>query len=164
MANNHSTLTSLFTDIADAIREKTGSTESIVADEFPAAIAALPKGESVNLDSEITTQDALIAELSNILDSKAAGGSVKTTKTIHLDWSMDEERIGYISYVSNGKSMELSYSSNVETIEAEGGAFYLSGDHQFSSNTFINIGLYSNSYIATQDEETIYFVSSGEQQ
>lgn len=40
MANNHSTLTSLFTDIADAIRAKTGGTEPIVADQFPEAIAA----------------------------------------------------------------------------------------------------------------------------
>lgn len=40
----HTTLTSLFTDIADAIREKTGDTENIVADEFPDAIADIPSG------------------------------------------------------------------------------------------------------------------------
>ena len=44
MANTHSTLTSLFTDIADAIRDKTESTASIVADTFPAAIAAIETG------------------------------------------------------------------------------------------------------------------------
>lgn len=38
MANNHSTLTSLFSDIADSIREKTGDATTIVADEFPTAI------------------------------------------------------------------------------------------------------------------------------
>lgn len=41
MANEHTTLTSLFTDIADAIRSKTESTAPLVADEFPAAIRAL---------------------------------------------------------------------------------------------------------------------------
>jgi hypothetical protein len=41
MANTHSNLTSLFTDIADAIRSKTGGTETIVADQFPEAIAAI---------------------------------------------------------------------------------------------------------------------------
>lgn len=37
----HTTLSNLFSDIADAIRAKTGSAEEIVADNFPTAIAAL---------------------------------------------------------------------------------------------------------------------------
>lgn len=41
MANIHTTLTSLFSDIADAIREKTGDTGKIVADDFPDAIQAI---------------------------------------------------------------------------------------------------------------------------
>ena len=35
MAEIYSSLVALFTDIADAIREKTGDTDSILADEFP---------------------------------------------------------------------------------------------------------------------------------
>lgn len=38
MAETYSTLTALFTDIADAIREKTGDTASILADDFPDVI------------------------------------------------------------------------------------------------------------------------------
>ena len=38
MVNKHVTLAALFTDIADAIREKTGETASIVADDFPSVI------------------------------------------------------------------------------------------------------------------------------
>ena len=38
MANKHSSLTALFADIADAIREKTGDTASIIADDFPDVI------------------------------------------------------------------------------------------------------------------------------
>ena len=38
MAETYSTLAALFTDIADAIREKTGDTATIVADDFPDAI------------------------------------------------------------------------------------------------------------------------------
>lgn len=38
MANKHATLAALFTDISDAIREKTGDTASIIADDFPDVI------------------------------------------------------------------------------------------------------------------------------
>ena len=38
MAERYSTLAALFTDIADAIREKTGATATIVADDFPDVI------------------------------------------------------------------------------------------------------------------------------
>lgn len=44
MPNTHSTLTGLFGDIADAIRAKTMNAAPIVADNFPAAIAAIPTG------------------------------------------------------------------------------------------------------------------------
>lgn len=38
MANKHTSLTALFADIADAIREKTGDTATIIADDFPDVI------------------------------------------------------------------------------------------------------------------------------
>ena len=38
MASKHESLDALFTDIADAIREKTGDTETIPAAEFPSMI------------------------------------------------------------------------------------------------------------------------------
>lgn len=40
----YTTLTSLFTAIADAIRGKTGGTEAIVADDFPSVIDSIPTG------------------------------------------------------------------------------------------------------------------------
>lgn len=48
MPNTHSTLTSLFQDIADSIRQKTGasSDQKIVADNFPTEIANIPTGGS----------------------------------------------------------------------------------------------------------------------
>ena len=45
----HQTLGSLFTDIADAIRAKTGSSADIVADNFPTAISQIPTGGTSNL-------------------------------------------------------------------------------------------------------------------
>ena len=38
MSETNPTLTALFTDIANAIREKTGDTATIVADDFPDVI------------------------------------------------------------------------------------------------------------------------------
>lgn len=43
-----STLTDLFTNIANAIRAKTGSSESIVASDFPTEIANIPTGSTGN--------------------------------------------------------------------------------------------------------------------
>ena len=40
----HTTLSNLFSDIADAVRTKTGSAEEIIADDFPTAIAAISGG------------------------------------------------------------------------------------------------------------------------
>ena len=44
MPNRHTTLTSLFTDIAGAIRSKTGNSAEIKADDFDTAIEAIPTG------------------------------------------------------------------------------------------------------------------------
>jgi hypothetical protein len=43
----HTTLASLFTAIADAIRAKTGSAEPIVADDFPTAISNISAGSNL---------------------------------------------------------------------------------------------------------------------
>lgn len=51
MPNTHETLTSLFSDIADAIRAKTGGTADITADTFPTAIGGIrtPFTESIEI-------------------------------------------------------------------------------------------------------------------
>ena len=41
---SYSNLTDLFTDIADAIRAKTGGSGTIAAEDFPTEIAAIPSG------------------------------------------------------------------------------------------------------------------------
>ena len=50
MPNTHETLRGLFSDIADAIRAKTGEAGTIIVDQFPDAIAAISTGLEVSLD------------------------------------------------------------------------------------------------------------------
>ena len=63
MANNHSTLTGLFTDIADTIREKTGGTEPIAADAFPEAISMIETGGGTDVEDALVTRT--LTEYSN---------------------------------------------------------------------------------------------------
>ena len=56
MPNRHTTLTSLFTDIAGAIRSKTGDSAEIKADDFDTAIKAIPTGGG---GGEFTTEQFL---------------------------------------------------------------------------------------------------------
>ena len=53
------TLTNLFSDIANAIRAKTGGTDPIVASDFPAAIAGIEGGASLVI---ATVPDETVAE------------------------------------------------------------------------------------------------------
>ena len=49
MANTHTNLNSLFTDIANSIRNKTKDTSTIKADNFPDAIDSISGGETCSL-------------------------------------------------------------------------------------------------------------------
>lgn len=170
------TLTDLFTNIANAIRAKTGSTEPIVAEDFPSAIEAIPVGSTIDLDAEVTeqetiaaSQDTLVGDIMAALEGKAVGGG-KTTRTINIDWSGDIDYNCGIYYVLNNKK-EFVMSHDVNSIEAEGGAIYvLCGvDSYYTSNI---IEVYSNrnelgydqavreTLVATQDGETLYLASS----
>lgn len=57
MANKHGTLSELFTNIANAIRSKTGSTQEIIADNFPTEISNLRTGFDYNNQSATTISD-----------------------------------------------------------------------------------------------------------
>lgn len=160
------TLTELFTNIANAIRAKTGSTEPIIAEDFPSAIEAIPVGSTIDLDEEIATQeekiasqDELIASIAAALEGKAVGGG-KTTKTIYIDWSGDEEGICYVEYISNGQYKSV-YTDEEDVIEAEGGVVYAEVANGYYSDNFIS---FQGIMVATQDGETIYPMSSGEQE
>lgn len=86
MPNTHSTLTSLFTDIADAIRAKSGGTDPIVADDFPSAIAAIPSGGggSYNWMGENPTLVETLLDETGTLDSIGFSNWTPSTSTTTL--------------------------------------------------------------------------------
>lgn len=53
----HTSLSNLFTDIADEIRAKKGTSETIVADNFPTEIANIPSGGEEDLEEEMRILD-----------------------------------------------------------------------------------------------------------
>ena len=64
MPNTHSTLTSLFTDIANVLRSKTGSNAEIQAIAFPSAIANLPTG-SISVSGNISITNTGIYDIAS---------------------------------------------------------------------------------------------------
>lgn len=132
-------------DIANSIRSKIGTAEQLAVSDFALSIEAI----------------------------EAGGG--KTTKTINIDWSGDEEYTCMISYISNKEIVSITRGYDIydvyESIEAEGGIIIYNYDSLESTSNFIYLGSLDGYgpnpsgiiYIATQDGETIYPISTGEQ-
>lgn len=98
MPNVHSTLTSLFGDIADAIRAKTGKSSNLTADDFPQEIAAIPQGGK--------KPDFLLSD---------------GDKTDTLYFNVNEDLSSWIEYYSD---WEYDYGSGLAVIELGVGYLY----------------------------------------
>lgn len=74
----HTNLQSLFSDIADAIREKKGAAGTIVADVFPDKIRSIPSSDLVSLDVAPSGVEGTLSYV-------ASDGTLKTVQTSGSD-------------------------------------------------------------------------------
>lgn len=126
MANTYTTLTSLFTAIANAIRSKTGSTAKIVADDFPDAIAGIQTGSDPVLEElSITengeyTPDEGVDGFSKVTVAVESAGGGACTDTADATAEAKDLAAGKTAYVNGEKvtgTLEESYpSSNAGTV------------------------------------------------
>lgn len=109
MANEHENLTSLFTDIADAIREKTGGTDAIVADQFPTAIAGIEAGGSFP-NGTVWTQSDFSADFVNSVYNAgglwvAGGGNGLYYSTDGKNWTKSSAEVSGVQCVRNANGI-----------------------------------------------------------
>ena len=109
MANTYTTLTSLFTAIANAIRSKTGSTAKIVADDFPDAIAGIQTGSDPVLEElSITengeyTPDEGVDGFSKVTVAVESAGGGACTDTADATAEAKDLAAGKTAYVNGEK-------------------------------------------------------------
>ena len=117
----HTTLASLFSDIAAAIRAKTGKTDKLVADDFPTAIAGISTGVNTS-DATVTAEDLRL----NVIAYGASGKVTGTAKTRATFGTVTVDNFnGYLRMYAPVKEVcHLLANSNVVLRESlKGGAF-----------------------------------------
>ena len=126
MPNRHTTLTSLFTDIAGAIRSKTGDSAVIKADDFDTAIEAIQTGGGVG--GEFTTEQILGIDP---IDSLSYDG------TTLPDYSLNRKKINNLSLpnlttINNSSLGYTNTSSDLNTLFSKLERIYSSGLYHFN--------------------------------
>lgn len=141
------TLTELFTNIANAIREKKGTTESIVAENFPSEIESISGGEKTVLpdgikfkESTFSSIDLSNADTSNITDMSNMFYSCTSLTSMDLGSNFKTSNVTTIQHMFNGCTSLTSVNFNnfnAQNITSMGSAF--SGCTALTSVNFGNI-------------------------
>ena len=133
----HTTLSSLFTAIADAIRAKKGTTDKIVADNFPTEIANLPSGSSYTKVGETTLTVSTTSTSAASAGHIALGASsVNANKILYVRIrDTAGKRAGYFygsdtyffNYLNaNGSTSQLTYAARaIHRYTANGWVTYI---------------------------------------
>lgn len=164
----------IITQIETVLQSKASPLQTKTVTPSANAQTITPDTNFKGLSSVIVEGDEnLIAEniksgisIFGVAGSHEGGG--KTTKTINIDWSEDADWMSSITYLSNGEVI-TKYSKSVDTIEADYGVVVFYTPMGYSDNTFITLYTHNDydtliyTLIATQDNGTLYAVSSGDQ-
>ena len=138
MANKHSTLSGLFTAIADAIRSKTGGSDKIVADEFPEAISDLITGNDYRGKNLVSTPAQGTTVTANCIEAKIRSdlspAVINQNSKIIIPQSSFPEIFGYSS-VQNVEEFSTSpktlFTTNDQrlsiAVDSENGFVYCGG-------------------------------------
>lgn len=126
MANAHTTLSGLFSAIANAIRGKTGGTDSLVADSFPDAIGGI-----VTLAEGSADATAGAANIQNGFTAYAQGTKVTGTARIptlkgkmsDADVSGDVRKVFYTD--PSNSLVEWSYYDAIPFTLTKGAMYFL---------------------------------------
>lgn len=147
MANNHSNLTSLFTDIADAIRSKTGGSDPIIADQFPEAIDGIESGGGSDDGFPIGDGNTHIwVDVEEGMNSYALILYMLKNTVVTIDWGdgTQTEDITFSdnSYTGGNVSAKHSYTEAGEYVItlSSTGLFGLSGSKSYGSTFFYPTG------------------------
>ena len=121
--DHHSSLTELFTNIAAVIRNKTGSTEPIIADAFPTAIDAIPSGgggvETCTVTFS-TNENVLVEYFYEKIFLTVFENNEITTKTVSNLNNITVPNVvlnsvGFVVYTSNPKSISTTNATKLNT-------------------------------------------------
>lgn len=127
MPNLHTTLGELFSDIADAIRDKTGDDGLLIADNFPAAIALIPTGGSTHEDG-VVFLDIDGSEVEYWEPSDVSEKTALPTQPTHADlnvrgWTFDLADIQSEDYETEPVYVALDFSKYCKVVFQRGGSF-----------------------------------------
>ena len=147
MANSHATIASLFSDIAQAIREKTGDSENIVADNFPTAIRGIETGGSGIVPSGTKS----ITENGTHDVTNYASAAVNVDQHFTVVTVTESAAAGNVTMLSGNDFVKANYNNANFVV----GAFLVSPASM--SGTYVNGAVSSNNYLMLDR----YFCSYG---
>ena len=152
----HTNLRSLFTDIANAVRAKTGSSAPIVADAFPSAIADIPTGGggSEELDGLIMRTLTSFTGSQSYIDTYAfTGCSSLTTVSFPVCTNIGSNaffvcsKLSMVSFPECTNINTYAFASCSSLIEITVGTDYSSVCYLSNSNAFSKCSALTSIYV-----------------
>lgn len=141
--DHHNSLTELFANIATVIREKTGSTEPIIADAFPTAIDAIPSGGGSVETCTVTfstNENVLVEYFYEKIFLTVFENNEITTKTVSNLRNITVPNVvlnsvGFVVYTSIPKGISTTNATKLNTNSAYQYGFIFTGNASIYSTS-----------------------------